>query len=150
MLSLAAQGALAQDSAVGDETPAADQATAKAESRDDRGSREEEEFKPPLGFQTKKRGELTLYCKKETTRRDALQDREVLQRGPSARLHSRAGEQDGNGPYPSDLRERDRSLRAPVGRLMRTLYALQASRFDTRFPADIQQVTVLDGLFTSL
>ncbi len=27
----------------------------------------EEEFKPPLGFQTKKRGELTLYCKKETT-----------------------------------------------------------------------------------
>ena len=37
-LSLAAQGALAQDSAVANETPAADQASEKAEVDDDRGS----------------------------------------------------------------------------------------------------------------
>ena len=67
-LSLAAQGALAQDSAVANETPAEDQASEKAESKALAAATEEEkEFKPPLGFQTKKRGELTLYCKKETT-----------------------------------------------------------------------------------
>jgi len=67
-LSLAAQGALAQDSAVANETPAADQASEKVESKALAATNEEgKEFKPPLGFQTKKRGELTLYCKKETT-----------------------------------------------------------------------------------
>jgi hypothetical protein len=67
-LGLAAQGALAQDSAVANETPAADQASDKAESKAlAAATGEEKEFKAPLGFQTKKRGELTLYCKKETT-----------------------------------------------------------------------------------
>ena len=67
-LSLAAQGALAQDSAVANETPAADQASEKVESKSLAAvTKQEKEFKPPLGFQTKKRGELTLYCKKETT-----------------------------------------------------------------------------------
>jgi hypothetical protein len=63
-LSLAAQGALAQDSAVADETPAAEQASEKVESRTTAAATKEE-FKPPVGFQTRKRGELTLYCKKE-------------------------------------------------------------------------------------
>ncbi len=67
-LSLAAQGVLAQDSAVANETPAADQASEKVESKALAAANEVgKEFKPPLGFQTKKRGELTLYCKKETT-----------------------------------------------------------------------------------
>ena len=65
-LSLVAQAAFAQDSAVADETPAADQASEKVESKSmAAATAEEKEFKPPLGFQTKKRGELTLYCKKE-------------------------------------------------------------------------------------
>ena len=67
-LSLAAQGALAQDSAIANETPAADQASDKVESHTlSAATEQEKEFKPPLGFQTKKRGELTLYCKKETS-----------------------------------------------------------------------------------
>ena len=67
-LGLTAQGALAQDSGVADETPAADQASEKVESKSIAAATEQEkEFKPPMGFQTKKRGELTLYCKKETT-----------------------------------------------------------------------------------
>ena len=66
-LSLAAQVALAQDSAVANETPAADQASEKAEVTTTLAAAKEEEFKPPLGFQTKKRGELTLYCKKDAT-----------------------------------------------------------------------------------
>ena len=67
-LSLAAQGALAQDTAVADETPAAEQANEKVESKSMAAAKEEEkEFKPPVGFQTRKRGELTLYCKREAT-----------------------------------------------------------------------------------
>ena len=67
-LSLAAQVALAQDTAVADETPAAEQASEKAESKSMAAATEEEkEFKPPVGFQTRKRGELTLYCKREAT-----------------------------------------------------------------------------------
>ena len=65
-MSLAAQGALAQDSAVADQTPAAEQASEKVESKSMAAATEEEkDFKPPVGFQTRKRGELTLYCKKE-------------------------------------------------------------------------------------
>lgn len=67
-LSLAAQGALAQDSAVANETPAADQVSEKVESKTTAAAmQEEKEFKPPVGFQTRKRGELTLYCKREAT-----------------------------------------------------------------------------------
>ena len=60
---------LAQDSAVAEKAPNADKssdkapepaATAAVNSKDDT-------FKPPPGFQTKKRGELVLYCKKDAT-----------------------------------------------------------------------------------
>ena len=50
-LCLSAAAAIAQAPAPGDVTPAA----------------EEKEFKPPPGFQPKKRGALVLYCKKDTT-----------------------------------------------------------------------------------
>ena len=67
-LSLAAQGALAQDTAVADETPAAEQASEKVESKSMAAATEDDkQFKPPVGFQTRKRGELTLYCKREAT-----------------------------------------------------------------------------------
>ncbi len=68
LMGLAAQSALAQDSPIGNETPAAEQApdkavpettTAAAQAADD------EPFVPPPGFQTKKRGELVLYCKRD-------------------------------------------------------------------------------------
>jgi hypothetical protein len=58
-LCLSAQVVLAQDSAIADETPTADLANDNAEIAKD------EEFKPPPGFLTKKRGELVVYCKKD-------------------------------------------------------------------------------------
>src|SRR5687768_8101848 len=66
---VAAQLTTAQDIAVGDKTQTADStsqkspspaSTAAAESKDD-------VFKPPRGFQTKKRGDLVLYCKRDST-----------------------------------------------------------------------------------
>ncbi|HET8692138.1 MAG TPA: hypothetical protein VFM30_08405 [Steroidobacteraceae bacterium] len=51
LLAFAAQGALADE-------PAAPQEKPKVA---------EEEFKPPPGFVTKKRGKLTLYCVKDST-----------------------------------------------------------------------------------
>jgi hypothetical protein len=68
LLSLAAQPALAQDSPIGDETPAAEQATDKAVSEPAAAAadaKKGEPFVPPPGFQTKKRGELVLYCKRD-------------------------------------------------------------------------------------
>ena len=53
---------LAQDSAIADETPTADQANDKAESTSPERTRK---FNPPPGFLTKKRGELVVYCKKD-------------------------------------------------------------------------------------
>jgi hypothetical protein len=53
-MTLVASGALAEDSAKAAETPAP--AVAK-----------EEPFKPPPGFKTKKRGELVLYCMRDST-----------------------------------------------------------------------------------
>jgi invasion protein IalB len=66
---VAVQLATAQDVAVNDKTPTADStsekslspaSTAAAETKDD-------VFKPPRGFQTKKRGEWVLYCKRDST-----------------------------------------------------------------------------------
>ncbi len=66
--SLAAGMAAAQDSAVSDEKPTADQASEKAEASSTATTAEAtKEFKPPLGFATKKRGKLVLYCKKDST-----------------------------------------------------------------------------------
>ena len=68
LMSMAAQVVLAQDSAIADETPTADQANDKAEVATTMAVKEEEkdaEFNPPPGFLTKKRGELVVYCKKD-------------------------------------------------------------------------------------
>lgn len=62
--------ALAQDAAIGNETPAAELAnekavTAKAVEAPEAGEKKDDVFKPPVGFVTKKRGSLTVYCKKD-------------------------------------------------------------------------------------
>jgi hypothetical protein len=66
---LVVQAGLADDLKAGDKAPDADRtsetastptAAAAAEKKDD-------VFKPPPGFQTKKRGELVLYCQRDTT-----------------------------------------------------------------------------------
>ena len=69
LMMLAALPALAQDRAVGNDTPAAEASTDKAEStaKADEATPGDDEFKPPPGFKTKKRGELVLYCMKDST-----------------------------------------------------------------------------------
>ena len=68
LMSLAAGIALGQDSAIGNDTPAADQAKDKAEAKTTAAAKEEgREFKPPPGFVTKKRGALVVYCMKDRT-----------------------------------------------------------------------------------
>lgn len=67
VMSVWAGMALGQESAIGNETPAAaDQAKDKAESTTVAATTEEE-FKPPPGFKTKKRGKITLYCIQDST-----------------------------------------------------------------------------------
>lgn len=67
LLSLAVQVAHSQDSPIGNETPAAEQAKEKAavDSAAPAAAEEEKEFTPPPGFQTKKRGDMVLYCKRD-------------------------------------------------------------------------------------
>lgn len=67
ILCLAAQVAQSQDSPVGNETPAAEQAPDKAaaETAASPAEAEDKEFTPPPGFQTKKRGDMVLYCKRD-------------------------------------------------------------------------------------
>jgi hypothetical protein len=68
-LFLAAQIALAEDPAAGDKSPSVDpvkENTATAKSTAAAGKKDEE-FKPPRGFKTKKRGDLTLYCQTDAT-----------------------------------------------------------------------------------
>ena len=68
-LFLAAQIALAEDPAAGDKSPSVDPVeknTATAKSTGAAGKKDEE-FKPPRGFKTKKRGDLTLYCQTDAT-----------------------------------------------------------------------------------
>lgn len=72
MLGLAAPYVLAQDAAAGDKqvaaaTPAASEPLLGIKVVEDAPAAKKEEFKPPLGFTTKKRGQLVLYCKKDTT-----------------------------------------------------------------------------------
>jgi hypothetical protein len=62
---LAAQAGFAQAAPVGDETPAAEQAPDKAAAESTAGSEADKPFTPPPGFQTKKRGEMVLYCKRD-------------------------------------------------------------------------------------
>ena len=52
------------DSAIGNETPTADQAQDKAESETTEEAKPAEPFKVPVGYQPKKRGQKTVYCKK--------------------------------------------------------------------------------------
>ena len=52
------------DSAIGNETPTADQAQDKAESDTTDEAKPAEPFKVPVGYQAKKRGKKMVYCKK--------------------------------------------------------------------------------------
>ena len=52
------------DSAIGNETPTAEQAPDKAKTETADEAKEPEEFKIPAGYQAKKRGKKTVYCKK--------------------------------------------------------------------------------------
>ena len=62
---LAAHAGLAQATPIGDETSAAEQAPDKAAAESAAGSEAEKPFTPPPGFQTKKRGDMVLYCKRD-------------------------------------------------------------------------------------
>lgn len=66
LMAFLAGTALAQDgdSAIGNETPTADQAQDKAETDTADEAKEPEVFKIPAGYQAKKRGKKTVYCKK--------------------------------------------------------------------------------------
>jgi hypothetical protein len=66
---LAALPVLALDEGVGNDTPAAEATSDKAESAANAAAAApgDEEFKPPPGFKTKKRGELVLYCMRDST-----------------------------------------------------------------------------------
>jgi hypothetical protein len=65
VFALAAHAGLAQATPIGDETPAAEQAPDKAAAENAANAQAEEPFTPPPGFQTKKRGEMVLYCKRD-------------------------------------------------------------------------------------
>lgn len=68
-LGLVAQAAFAQDPAIDDKTPQGDPTSDKAPTPAPRAAAKEkdEEFKPPRGFKTKKRGDLVLYCQSDAT-----------------------------------------------------------------------------------
>ena len=68
-MSLTALSVLAQDPGSTDKTTNPDKASEKATAPVTAAAEEkkDEAFKPPPGFQTKKRGDLVLYCKKDTT-----------------------------------------------------------------------------------
>jgi hypothetical protein len=60
---------LAQDPGVAEKAPDADKSSDKAaeSAPTAAASSKTDAFKPPPGFQTKKRGDLVLYCKKDAT-----------------------------------------------------------------------------------
>jgi hypothetical protein len=67
-MSLVALAATAQDLTVGNETetaPAEDKPAVTAKASE--AAPGDEEFKPPPGFKTKKRGEIVLYCMRDST-----------------------------------------------------------------------------------
>ncbi len=53
------------DSAIGNETVNADQASDKAVTTTSADAKEPEEFTPPAGFRAKKRGNKVVYCRKD-------------------------------------------------------------------------------------
>ena len=68
LLMLVALPALAQEAAIGDDTPAAEAASEKSETAEPKQAEPgTKAFTPPPGFKTKKQGALTLYCKKDST-----------------------------------------------------------------------------------
>jgi len=68
LIGLVAQSAAAQDSPIGNETPAAEQAPDSAAIAPAAAAADENKpFTPPPGFKTKKRGELVLYCIRDST-----------------------------------------------------------------------------------
>ncbi len=67
-LGLWSLSAMAQEVAKADETPAASEPEAKAEAPETvKAAAATEEFTPPPGFVTKKRGKLVLYCIRDST-----------------------------------------------------------------------------------
>ena len=66
---LVAQAAWAQDPATGDQAQKSDATSQKSATSPSTSVTEKknEEFKPPPGFKTKKRGELVLYCQTDAT-----------------------------------------------------------------------------------
>lgn len=70
VIMLAALTAHAQETAVGADTPAAADVTAdmaEGTAKSSESAPQVEEFKPPPGFKTKKRGEIVLYCMRDST-----------------------------------------------------------------------------------
>ena len=68
-LCLLAQSAFAEDPASAAAEPKADEASQKVASAESAAAADnkDEEFKPPRGFKTKKRGDMTLYCQRDAT-----------------------------------------------------------------------------------
>jgi len=66
---LAALPTFAQEAAIGDDTPAAEASNDEAANVANASETApvDKEFKPPPGFKTKKRGEIVLYCMKDST-----------------------------------------------------------------------------------
>ena len=66
---LAALPTFAQEAAIGDDTPAAEASSDEAANVANASETApgDKEFKPPPGFKTKKRGEIVLYCMKDST-----------------------------------------------------------------------------------
>ena len=66
---LATLPALAQEVSGTEDAPAADAATANVESDEvaETAKSESKSFVPPPGFKIKKQGNMTLYCKKDST-----------------------------------------------------------------------------------
>lgn len=59
--------AIAQESAISNETTTADETADKAETVAAANAKKEEEFVPPPGYKSKKRGKITLYCIQDST-----------------------------------------------------------------------------------
>lgn len=68
---LAAGAALAQDAAAADKSAATSETAGEPllgiKVVEDSPAARKEEFKPPQGFVTRKRGQLVMYCKKDAT-----------------------------------------------------------------------------------
>lgn len=70
VIMLAALTAHAQEAVVGADTPAAAEVTGdkvEGTAKPSEAAPKVEEFKPPPGFKTKKRGEIVVYCMKDST-----------------------------------------------------------------------------------